>query len=431
MYTSFSQYRQLREGYKVQSGLNALCEALLFSKTPFREFWTEVGFPTLVEGAYSTEEELIGKWANGLVNLHGYILTESGVIVEGDFDFGAPALNNPAYKQQKAAQAKGPGWMSRLGTGIANMFRGKPKPGAGAPGAGGEGGVDPNTAGPDGGADWGGITGPPALNNPAYKAAGGKGLAGGGAGGGDPAAAGGAPGAGGAGGGALNANQQKMIDTALGEIKVKLGGAITNVLQTMKQSGNKVGWQVANHVNQKLDGIIGGFKFKKGEGKFDQGKAWGAAQDQEGGEDYKAALAKMAGGGGAPTVGSMMPKPKDGPGGVQKLMGDPSTQAGMIPVLAQQLGVEPDMVKRLVDAGITDPAMMKQMIAQHKAKGAGGAGGAGGDMSTAGASQPAGGAGVPKQKKEHAKRSKQGDVDLMESLIRGAGKRPSPANPMG
>ena len=383
---------------------------MLFSQTPFSSFWAEVGFPTLVEGAYATEEELVGKWASGLARMNGYILAETGMFVEADgTDWagitGAPALNNPAYKK-----AKGPGWMRRLGSGIANMFSRK-KPAA-APGA-----PDPTAAAPEGDVDWAGITGPPALNNPAYKKS--KAAAGPTAG---PTAGGQAN--------SLSGSTQEKVNLALNDIKSKLGAAITNVLQTMQKSNNKIGWQVAKHVNDKLDGIISGFKFQKGEGKFDTQKAWGATQDQAGGEDYKAALQKMAGGGGvSPTVGSMMPQPKAGPGGMQKLLSDPSTQGGMIQTLAQQLGADPEMVRRLVvDAGITDPEQIKGHIERRKAAAAGGGGGG---MATAGASQTVPGAGVPKQKKEHAKKSRKGDKDLMESLIRGAGKRPTPANPMG
>lgn len=392
MITSFAQYRMIRENREVERGLHIICEALVLSGTPFRTFWEHAGLPALLQASYTNERELLKQWMEGVFEINGLILTESGTILEADgtggpFDFGPPALNNPAYKAQK----KDNRWFGGVRDAISNWWNGG-KQGA-APGAP----PVPDATGPGG--DTGAMQGKPNDSGPSLE----KGAP-------DPT-------------GKLNPKTQQMVDKAIGDIKNTLASSLVQVKQKLQGEGNSIGWQVANHIDQQLDKILAGFKFKSSGKKFDKNAAWGATQDQAGGEDYKKALERMAGGGGAPTVQSMMPQPKAGPGGMQQLMSDPSTQAQMVPVLAQQLGVDPQMVQNLVAAGIHDPNMIKQMIDQHKAKGG---------TATAGAQQPSGApVGAPTMAKEHRRNRQKGDALLMESLARGAGKRPSPANPMG
>lgn len=71
MYQSFLKYKQLRENHDLNSKVYVLCESIVRSEKTFDEWWIQHGMPTILENAYSNEDELLVELMGGVGNFLG------------------------------------------------------------------------------------------------------------------------------------------------------------------------------------------------------------------------------------------------------------------------------------------------------------------------------------------------------------------------
>ena len=66
MYKSFSEYATIKETNEFEGRLNDLCESVYFSGLDFDEYWSEYGIPVLLEGNYTSSDELLTELMGGI-----------------------------------------------------------------------------------------------------------------------------------------------------------------------------------------------------------------------------------------------------------------------------------------------------------------------------------------------------------------------------
>jgi hypothetical protein len=146
------------------------------------------------------------------------------------------------------------------------------------------------------------------------------------------------------------------IKAATDSIKQQLSKAMYNVVGQMKNNRDSVGFQVANLISQRMGKMIDSLPWKRGEGKFDRNTHFGQANNMGG---MGSPESQNDGGGtnpAMPSTGEMW----------QQKMSTPEGQQRVAQHYAKKLGVNTDMIMKLIQNGMTNPALWKGMIDTFK-----------------------------------------------------------------
>lgn len=100
MYQSFLEYKQLRENNDLNHKVNLLCESIVKSEKTFDEWWIQHGMPTILENAYSNENELLMELMGGVGNFLGNV---TGRATQGLQNLGRGIANGWQQGRQAVA----------------------------------------------------------------------------------------------------------------------------------------------------------------------------------------------------------------------------------------------------------------------------------------------------------------------------------------
>lgn len=140
----------------------------------------------------------------------------------------------------------------------------------------------------------------------------------------------------------LSADSQAKAASAMQAIKQAFVKSMTGIIQQYKQNRDSVGYQLAKGFLDKVSAYAEKLKIQKGEGRFDRDAEFGKSQNV--GPDAGA------------NIGDRW----------KQMASTPEGKERMAQQYSQKLGVSPDMIKKLIDQGFTNPSMWPGIINQHK-----------------------------------------------------------------
>ena len=138
----------------------------------------------------------------------------------------------------------------------------------------------------------------------------------------------------------LSADLEMKTSAAMNDIKQAFNRSMTGVVEKYRQNRDSVGYQLAKGFLDKVNAYAEKLKIKRGEGKFDRNSEFG--QSANVGKNVN--------------VGDRWKQMASTPQGKETMANQYSTK----------LGVSPDIIKKLIDSGFTNPSLWPGMIAQQK-----------------------------------------------------------------